>query len=120
MIDLVMESTTSLAEAARLLPSGRGGRPVTASCLLRWILAGARLASGGRVRLEALRLGGRWITSREALQRFAMRLTPDQADEASPLPSFTARKKASAVAKRRLEKSGPEKKTAADKPATAS
>jgi hypothetical protein len=27
------------------------------------------------VRLEAVRLGGRWLTSREALQRFADRLT---------------------------------------------
>jgi hypothetical protein len=27
--------------------------------------------------LEATRLGGRWVTSKEALQRFAERLTPD-------------------------------------------
>jgi hypothetical protein len=32
---------------------------------------GVRLASGAVVRLEAIRMGGRWLTSREALQRFA-------------------------------------------------
>jgi hypothetical protein len=44
--------------------------------LLRWILTGAKSPSGELVKLEALRLGNRWITSCEALQRFAERLTP--------------------------------------------
>jgi hypothetical protein len=76
MIDLATETTISLNEAARQLPPGRRGRPVTFSCVLRWILDGVRLPSGEVVRLEAIRLGGRWLTSREALQRFAERQTP--------------------------------------------
>ena len=76
MIDLTSESPLSLIQAARLLPHGRGDRPVTLSCVLRWILRGARSPSGEWVRLGALRIGGRWITSREALQRFAEELTP--------------------------------------------
>jgi hypothetical protein len=76
MIDLHNETTISLSQAARLLPPGRRGRPVTLSCVLRWVLDGVRLASGERVRLEATRMGGRWLTSVEALQRFADRQTP--------------------------------------------
>ncbi len=44
--------------------------------VLRWILHSARNPAGEIVRLEAVRLGSRWMTSREALQRFAEQLTP--------------------------------------------
>jgi hypothetical protein len=80
MIDIASETTLSLTQAARLLPPGRRGQPVTLSCLLRWVLEGAKAPDGARVRLEALRVGGRWITSREAIQRFAVALTPRAAD----------------------------------------
>src|SRR5262249_18814337 len=75
MIDLSGESLISFAQVPRTLPPGRGGRPVTPSCPLRWVLSGVQTPAG-RVYLEAVRLGGRWLTSREALQRFAERLTP--------------------------------------------
>jgi hypothetical protein len=52
MIDLNSESSLSLSQAARLLPPGRGGRPVTLSCLLRWVLTGVRSPSGDLVRLD--------------------------------------------------------------------
>jgi hypothetical protein len=73
---LTAESLMSLAQAARQLPPGRRGRPVGLSCVLRWVLHGVPGPDGRRVRLEAVRLGGRWVTSREAIQRFAERLTP--------------------------------------------
>jgi hypothetical protein len=63
-----------LTQAARLLPSGRNGRPVHVSTLLRWILRGVSTLAGP-VRLEALRAGGRWFTSAEALRRFSQRVT---------------------------------------------
>jgi hypothetical protein len=85
-VNLTTEKTLSLSQAARLLPPGRRGRPVTLSCVLRWVLDGVRAPSGEQVRLEALRVGGRWVTSREALQRFAERLTPAQ-----PAPAVTPR-----------------------------
>jgi hypothetical protein len=96
MIDLQTEQTLSLSQAARLLPPGRRGRPVTLSCLLRWVLDGIDAPSGGRVRLEAARLGGRWVTSREALQRFAERLTPpfDGAPAPAPRSPVTRRRAA--------------------------
>jgi hypothetical protein len=106
MIDLANETTISLTQAARLLPRGRGDRPVTLSCLLRWIRYGARSPSGELVRLEAIRLGGRWVTSREALQRFAEALTPRLGDT-SPMPRTpAAQQRASERAAQQIEKLG--------------
>jgi hypothetical protein len=86
MIDLSSESLLSLADAAKLVPPARLGRPVSFQCVLRWVLEGSRAPDGRAVKLEALRVGGRWVTSREALQRFAEALTPQpdhNADAAS-------------------------------------
>ena len=76
MIAIRHETLLTLAQAAALLPPNRRGRPVCLSCLYRWIQHGIRTSSAATVRLEALRLGGRWLTSAEALERFARRLTP--------------------------------------------
>jgi hypothetical protein len=64
--------------------------------------------SGEIVRLEAARLGSRWVTSREALQRFAERLTPQLSDKSvSPAPrTRTLRQRASERAGKRLEEVG--------------
>ena len=75
MIDLATEHRIGLHEAAKLYPSFRNGRPTHISTLLRHITKGTRLANGEVVRLEGARLGGRWITSVEAVQRFMERLT---------------------------------------------
>jgi hypothetical protein len=45
--------------------------------LWRWITEGVRLPDGSRVRLEAARLGGRWLTSEPALRRFLAAQTPE-------------------------------------------
>jgi hypothetical protein len=105
-IDLRNDTTISLSQAARMLPPGRRGRPVTLSCLLRWVLDGVKSPSG-RVRLEAVRMGGRWITSVEALERFACRQTPSVPQESlqsSSTPS--ARERASKRAAAELSKIG--------------
>ena len=49
MIDLSGESLISLGQAARSLPPGRRGRPVTLSCLLRWVLSALSLLVVGRL-----------------------------------------------------------------------
>jgi hypothetical protein len=93
VFDLTTENPIPLAAAAKFVPPGRNGRRTHLSTLLRWILRGARSPSGELVRLEAARLGSRWVTSREALQRFAERLTPRLSDEpVSPSPR-TARQR---------------------------
>jgi Protein of unknown function (DUF1580) len=75
MIDLATEQRIGLNETAKLYPSSRKGRPTHISTPLRHITKGVRLANGVVVRLEGARLGGRWITSVEAVQRFMERLT---------------------------------------------
>jgi hypothetical protein len=70
MSDLLNESTLSFAAAAAELPHCRSDRPVNPSTLGRWHLTGVRGPDGPRVYLEALKAGGTWITSREALTRF--------------------------------------------------
>jgi hypothetical protein len=107
MIDLTAETLISLHTAAALLPAGRRGRAVHLSCLLRWILHGAKGPDGGRVRLEGARIGGRWVTSKEAVQRFAERLTPDLDATPAPPPRTAAKRaKASARASAKLQKLG--------------
>jgi hypothetical protein len=93
MLDITSESTISLTQAARLLPPGRRARPVSLSCVVRWIINGATAPSGERVRLEAARVGGRWITSREALLRFAEALTPRLDIAPAPIPRTNSRRR---------------------------
>jgi hypothetical protein len=77
------------------------------STLLRWIGKGARAHSGEVVRLEAIRLGSRWHTSQEALQRFAAALTPQPTDQASSrLRTLGERRRATERAAARLESLG--------------
>jgi hypothetical protein len=106
MIDLRNESTISLSQAARMLPPGRRGRPVSLSCVLRWVLDGAKAPDGTLVRLEAVRLGGRWITSVEALARFADRQTPKLENGPEPPRSLAKRHVASERAAAQLERIG--------------
>jgi hypothetical protein len=108
MIDLTTETPIPLVAATALIPPGRNGKRTHLSTLLRWILNGAKGPSGDVVRLKAVRLGGRWMTSREALQRFAERLTPRVADVASdPTPRTpAARQRSSERAARELEQIG--------------
>jgi hypothetical protein len=60
------------------------------------------------VRLEGLRLGSRWVTTRQALQRFAEALTPRLGGTGSaPAPRTEAkRRRASERAASELERAG--------------
>jgi hypothetical protein len=109
VIDLTTETPVPLAAAAKWVPPGRNAKRTHLSTLLRWILDGATAPDGSRVRLEAVRLGGRWMTTREALSRFATALTPrlDTVDMKSPqVRTATSRQRASDRAAAELEKLG--------------
>ena len=104
--DLTQEQLLSLAQAARLFPPARLGRPVSPSTVWRWIRRGVRIEGGGVVRLEAVRLSGRWLTSREAIGRFAAAQTPVGSAE-TPAPRTTGqRRRAAERAGDALEKMG--------------
>jgi hypothetical protein len=107
MLDLTAETPLPLAEAARLVPPARSGKRTHLSTLLRWILKGAKAPNGQLVRLEAVRLGGRWMTSAPALQRFAEALTPRLDGEASQAPRTPGkRQRAAESAGRELDSIG--------------
>ncbi len=74
-IDVTADDVLSLTEACRLLPRGRNGSRPHLTTLLRWIREGIKVQDGKRVRLSAVRFGGKWVTSRTALQDFAAALT---------------------------------------------
>jgi len=74
MIDL--RKAQGLHHWAKVLAPGRNGAPVSVSTLVRWILNGLIAPDGSRVYLEATRLGHRWLTDEDAIQKFAERLTP--------------------------------------------
>ena len=109
LIDLLAETTIRLHEVPALLPRGRNGARAHLSTILRWIQKGAKSPTGEVVRLEAVRLGSKWITSREALARFTQRLTPSLSTtapaQAAPR-SPSARSRASERAAQRLEAAG--------------
>ena len=96
----------SFPQAARLLPPGRGGRPVHPSCLWRWATEGARGPDGQRIRLEAARLGARTLTSKTALSRFAAALSGQVVETAPTLRTPAARTRGHQAAVDALSKIG--------------
>jgi len=107
VIDPTSEETLSLAAAARLMPPTRNGRRCHLSTILRWILHGARAPNGTIVRLEACRIGSRWLTSRQALRRFAEALTPALDATTQPTPRGSGkRRRASDRAAEELKRLG--------------
>jgi len=99
----------SLSAAGRLFPGHRGGRAVDPSTVFRWVTKGTT-AGGRTVRLEAVRAGSRWLTSRSAVARFVAALTDAAAPAAAPPPvtsrSPSARQRAAAKAAAALQAIG--------------
>ncbi|MCE9566555.1 MAG: hypothetical protein K8U57_31410 [Planctomycetes bacterium] len=71
----------------------------------RWRNTGARATDGTLVKLECVRVGGRWLTSRGAVARFVSALTDASTSvESSPIPRSPAqRRKALAVTDKKLD-----------------
>jgi hypothetical protein len=63
-IDLRDQPLINLKQAQAVIPPGRNGRPIHYTTLRRAIVAGE---------LEALRIGHRWVTTVEAIQRWGER-----------------------------------------------
>ena len=75
-----------LSAAGRLFPGHRGNNTVDPSTVFRWVTKGMRTPDGRTVKLEAVRVGGRWLTSKGAVARFVGALTA-AADPASTDPA---------------------------------
>ena len=92
MIDITKETAISLTDAAKRLPS----RP-RVETLWRWRTTGCH-----GIRLETALIGGRRVTSIEALQRFVDRTTA-AADGEIPKRSITRRQRAARIARAERE-----------------
>jgi hypothetical protein len=90
-------------QLARRGPSTRQGKPLHPSTVLRWILQGVKTPDGRRVKLEACRYGGRWVSSLAAFQRFLEAQTP-KLDAAAHTPTQTNRAQRAERAGKVLEK----------------
>ncbi|MGH7174433.1 MAG: DUF1580 domain-containing protein [Gemmataceae bacterium] len=105
--DLTRETLLSLAQAARRFPPARLGRPVNSSTVWRWARKGVKVPGVGVIRLECVRVSGRWLTSEEAISRFVLAQTPPADSAAQPTPRTpTQRRKASEQAGRQLDEIG--------------
>lgn len=111
--DLLSETLISFSQAAKRLPPGRCNKPVSPSTPFRWAKHGIRRPDGVRVKLECVRVGGRFLTSVEALARFSYRLTTSSdsdclplGDSPPPIRSPSSRRCSSDQAGRLLEQKG--------------
>ena len=86
-IDIAHEHLVTFSELARSLPRRRGDRPVHVATIHRWRSRGLK-----GIRLEAIRIGGAWHSSREAFGRFADRLTAQVEAAEVALPATTSRR----------------------------
>jgi hypothetical protein len=82
MTDLLSENLVYLGQATKHFPRDARGRAPSTTTLWRWRTKGIR-----GVRLETARVGGRVVTSVEAIRRFMERLS-DPAQ--TPVSSATA------------------------------
>lgn len=104
---LLDEELITLSTAARQFPAHRGTGKTSLSTVFRWVTAGCCNVAGQRVKLEAIRAGGRWLTSREAVTRFAIALTGEDAPQTLTAPrTNTERSRASDEAARKLDSLG--------------
>ena len=76
------EPLITFCELAKKLPLGKAGRPVSVSTLHRWRTRGV----AGGIKLDAIRVGGRWCTSWAAFSRFNAQVTAAKSAP-SPLPT---------------------------------
>lgn len=103
MYDLAGEEHISIPQFCRLVPSA-SGKPINISTAHRWIHDGINAADGTRAKLGAIRIGGRYIVSRSAVNKFIAALTGETTAE--PIRTPAARNRAAEAAKKKLEAIG--------------
>jgi hypothetical protein len=109
LVEIQSGGGLSLSAAGRLFPGHRGTGTVDPSTVFRWVTRGAKATDGRLAKLEAVRVGGRWLTSRGAVARFVASLTSGDTTGGNPQlspRSPATRRKASEKAGVALEQMG--------------
>ena len=86
MIDPQTEQLFPFSEVRHYIPSSRWGKRLHLATIHRW----RRRGIAGVV-LEAVRVDGTWMTSREAISRFSTKLTSGKAPQEPTTPNLLAR-----------------------------
>jgi hypothetical protein len=69
------EELLPLCHAAKYFPiTAKSGKPPCAASIARWVTIGVKSVAGETVKLEAVKIGHGWATSREATRRFLERI----------------------------------------------
>lgn len=92
-------SPAAAAKASRI-PGHRGAATINGATIFRHITRGVRTPNGTVIRLEAIRIGCRWLTSLEAIARFGAALTAANLptdDDKKPEPATPAARKRDAA-----------------------
>jgi hypothetical protein len=74
--------------------------PADASTRMRWTLRGNLDRDGRRVRLESVKVGGRWMTSEAALKRFFAAISAAPGAAPAPTPPRVRQRRVEQAAKR--------------------
>ena len=107
LTEIIAGDAPGLSAAARLLPAHRGDGRACASTIWRWIRTGTRTTDGRVVKLEAARLGARWLTSSAAISRYMAALTPTTSEatsQAPPTRTETQRRQLYEAARKKLDR----------------
>jgi hypothetical protein len=101
---LLGEGPIGFAEVAERLGRLEGRGPVAPATIARWAARGVKVPDGRRVKLEVVRVAGRYATSWPAVVRF---LAAQQPADAAPAPRSPAQQRRSSErAADELAKSG--------------
>jgi hypothetical protein len=103
---LIGEELLTVAAAAREFPSRNGGR-ASAATVWRWTVTGVR-TRGGRVKLERIKIGAFFYTSREAIVRFLAALNEPADAPAATIKTAGQRERDAKRANQRAERAGRE------------
>jgi hypothetical protein len=95
-----------LRDYADRIPGHRRGTRTHPSTLIRFCTAGVKAPDGTQIRLRAVRLGHRWLTTDEWFAAFLSALTPADGPTTVPVRSPAARTRAAAAAERELTARG--------------
>jgi hypothetical protein len=68
--NLMEEKLIPLSQAAKLFPAYDPDKAPVIATMINWAQRGVKLSHGQLVKLELLRIGGRWFTSAPAVKRF--------------------------------------------------
>ncbi|MCE9566599.1 MAG: DUF1580 domain-containing protein [Planctomycetes bacterium] len=72
---ILSETGITVSELASRIPGTGLGSRINTCTVTRWIMRGVLGPDGNRVCLEAAKIGGKWVTSLEAYERFVAATT---------------------------------------------